>query len=63
LKLPKKILDQFRKAGAEGGRKGGRAGGKIGGKRRMEALTAEERKELARLAGVASGKARRKGKK
>jgi len=33
--------------------------GKKGGKARMKNLTAEERKELAREAGRASGKARR----
>jgi hypothetical protein len=31
-----------------------------GGKKRMESLTAEERKKLARKAGKASGRARRK---
>jgi hypothetical protein len=32
--------------------------GRKGGKRRMAGLTAEQRKELARKAGIASGKAR-----
>lgn len=63
MKLPKEIREKFRKAGAEGGKKGGRAGGKIGGKRRMESLTSEERKELARIAGIASGESRRKRKR
>jgi hypothetical protein len=62
LRLPKEIREKFRKAGSEGGKKGGSKGGKIGGKRRMESLTPEQRKDLARAAGIASGKARRKRK-
>jgi hypothetical protein len=41
------------------GAKGGKIGGKIGGKRRLETMTPEQRKEIARKAGLASGKARR----
>jgi len=37
--------------------------GRKGGKRRMAKLTPEERRELARKAGLASGRARRKRKK
>jgi general stress protein YciG len=38
----------------------GRAGGKVGGKRRAEALTPEQRREIARKGGIASGKARKR---
>lgn len=36
----------------------GRKGGKIGGKRRLETMTAEERREIARKAGAKGAKAR-----
>jgi hypothetical protein len=45
-------MEFFRKAEARGG--------KIGGKRRMETLTPEKRSEIARKAGTASAKARKK---
>jgi len=38
----------------------GRKGGKIGGKRSLETMTAKARRERARKAGLASGKARAK---
>jgi hypothetical protein len=38
----------------------GRKGGKIGGKRSLVTMTPEERRERARKAGIASGKARAK---
>jgi hypothetical protein len=53
--LSMEILEFLRKIGAKGG--------KTGGKRRMAKLTPEERRELARKAGLASGRARRKRKK
>jgi len=53
--LSMEILEFLRRIGAEGG--------KTGGKRRMAKLTPEERRELARKAGLASGRARRKRKK
>jgi len=37
--------------------------GKKGGKARTQAMSADERRELARKAGIASGKARRSKKK
>jgi hypothetical protein len=40
----------------------GKRGGKIGGKRRMQSLTAEQRSDIARKAGIASAKARKKAK-
>lgn len=49
------ILEFLRKIGAKGG--------KTGGKRRMASMTPEERRELARKAGLASGRARRKKQK
>jgi hypothetical protein len=49
-KLPAAVLEYFRKEGAKGG--------KIGGKARMDALTAEQRKDLAK-----AGAAARWGKK
>jgi hypothetical protein len=45
------------------GAKGGKKGGKIGGKRRLETLSPERRREIARNAGIKSGEARRKGAK
>ena len=36
----------------------GRKGGKIGGKRRLETLTPEERREIARKAGLKGAAAR-----
>lgn len=42
--------DLISKVMREMGKKGGKAGGKKGGKARMAALTAEQRKELARKA-------------
>ena len=44
-KLPKEVLDFFAKEGARGG--------KIGGKKRMEALTPEQRSELGKKAAAA----------
>ena len=38
----------------------GRLGGLKGGKARAKSLTAEERREIARKAGLASGKSRNK---
>ena len=38
----------------------GRRGGKKGGKRRLETMTAEERKEIARKAGLKSAEVRAK---
>jgi hypothetical protein len=49
--LSKDAKEYFRKAGARGGRMG------------QAKLSAAERKERARLAGIASGKARRKKSK
>jgi hypothetical protein len=47
----------------EMGKRGGKAGGKKGGKARMAALTAEERRELARKAVQARWvKAKKKNK-
>ena len=40
----------------------GSVGGKIGGKRRALALTAQQRTDIARKAGLASGRARKYGK-
>jgi len=48
MKLPAEVKEQFKSYG------------KKGGKKSASALTAAERKERARLAGVASGKARKK---
>lgn len=45
------------------GRKGGKAGGKKGGKARMAAMTAEERKALARKAVQTRWANARKNKK
>lgn len=50
-KLPDDVLDFFRKQGAKGGR--------IGGKRSLETMTAEQRTERARKAGVAAAAARK----
>lgn len=36
----------------------GRKGGKIGGKRRLETMTPQERREIARKAGLKGAKAR-----
>jgi hypothetical protein len=47
-RLSKEIKEHFRNLGARGGAK------------RMESLTVEERKKLARKAGKASARARRK---
>jgi len=47
-KLSKELKDHFRKLGGKGGSK------------RMSDLSAKERTELARKAGKASGRARRK---
>jgi hypothetical protein len=51
-KLPAAVLDYFRKEGAKGG--------KIGGKARMESLSAEERKELAKVGAAARWAKKRK---
>lgn len=50
-RVPKELKEYFRSMG------------KAGGKSRMADLTEDERKELARKAGKASGAARKKGKK
>ena len=46
----------------EMGRKGGMAGGSKGGKKRMSALTAEQRRRLARKAAKARWAKAKKGK-
>ena len=51
-KLPAAVLEYFRKEGAKGG--------KIGGKARMESLSAEERKELAKVGAAARWAKKRK---
>ena len=51
-KLPKEALDYFRKQGSKGG--------KLGAKARMEKLTPEQRSEIARNAGKAGGRGRKK---
>ncbi len=51
-RMPMEILEFFKEQG--------RKGGKIGGPKRMKALTAAEKRELGRKAGLASGKARAK---
>jgi hypothetical protein len=51
-KLPAAVLEYFRKEGAKGG--------KIGGKARMELLSAEERKALAKLGAAALWSKKRK---
>jgi hypothetical protein len=40
----------------------GRRGGKVGGKRRLETMTAEQRSEIARNAGLKSAESRKKKK-
>jgi hypothetical protein len=51
-KLPKVALDFFREQGRKGGKKGAKA--------RMEKLTPEQRSEIARKAGKAGGRGRKK---
>jgi uncharacterized protein YdaU (DUF1376 family) len=51
-KLPKDVLEFFKKTGA--------AGGKIGGKRSLETMTPEERTARAKAAAAASAKVRAK---
>lgn len=51
-KLPKDVLEFFRKTG--------RQGGKIGGKRSLETMTPEERTARAKKAAAASAKVRAK---
>ena len=51
-KLPAAVLEYFRKEGSKGG--------KIGGKARMEALSVEERKELAKVGAAARWAKKRK---
>jgi hypothetical protein len=58
-KLPREILEFFRKQGA----KGGKIGGSKGGKRSAEILTPEARRERARKAAKASAAVRAKKKK
>lgn len=53
-KLPAAVMDYFREQGAKGG--------KIGGKVRMESLSAEERKELAKAGAAARWARKRKAK-
>ena len=56
--------DLISKVMREMGRKGGKAAGGKGGKKRMAALTPEQRKDLARKAAQARwAKARKKNKK
>ena len=59
MELPPDILEWFRKQGRKGGLKGGRKGGLIGGKRSLKTMTAKQRQERARKAGLAAAKARR----
>ena len=51
-KLPDEVLDYFRKQGSKGG--------KLGGKVRASKLTPEERSAIARKAGLAGGRGRKK---
>jgi hypothetical protein len=44
-KLPKEIRDYFKKKGSQGG--------KIGGPKRMESMTVEQRRDLAKKAAAA----------
>ena len=52
VKLSKKALQFFREQGAKGGKKGAKA--------RMLKLTPEQRSEIARKAGKAGGRGRKK---
>ena len=61
MKLPSEVLEFFRRQGRKGGKLGGRKGGLIGGKRSLQTMTAEERQERARKAGLAAA-AKRKAK-
>ena len=51
-KLSKDALEFFREQGRKGGKKGAKA--------RMEKLTPEQRSEIARKAGLAGGRGRKK---
>lgn len=51
-KLPREVLEYFRKQGAKGG--------KIGGKRSLETMTPEQRAERARKAAAKSAEVRKK---
>jgi hypothetical protein len=51
-KMPKAVLDFFRKQGSKGGR--------LSTKARMEKITPERRSEIARTAAAASAEVRRK---
>jgi len=51
-RLSEEALDFFRKQGSKGGKKGAKA--------RMEKLTPEQRSEIARKAGKAGGRGRKK---
>jgi hypothetical protein len=53
-KLPPEALDFFKSAG--------RRGGKIGGKKSLQTMTAKQRQERARKAGIKSAEARRRKK-
>jgi hypothetical protein len=53
-KLPEEALAFFRKQGSKGG--------KVGAKARMQKLTPEQRSEIARKAGLAGGRGRKKAK-
>jgi hypothetical protein len=52
-KLPEEALVFFRKQGSKGG--------KAGAKARMQKLTPEQRSAIARKAGLAGGRGRKKG--
>ena len=56
MKLSEEAMEFFRRQG----RKGGKLGGKLGAKARMEKLTPEQRSEIARKAGLAGGRGRKK---